>query len=72
MFRESNRYFFSTAECDMILDQSNGVITSPGFPQRYRDFIDCTWLIQLPFGNFIAMNFLHFDIQFRSYSKKCR
>ena len=39
------------------------MITSPGFPKPYRNGIDCTWNIQLPVGQLIQFNFLHFDIQ---------
>ena len=43
--------------------QPLGVITSPGFPQRYRIGIDCTWNIQLLIGQLIQFNFLHFDVE---------
>merc|ERR1711971_163669 len=39
-----------------------GLITSPGFPQSYRNRIDCTWTIQLSIGLLIHFNFLHFDL----------
>ena len=38
------------------------MITSPGFPQPYRNGIDCTWSIQLSIGQLIQINFLHFDL----------
>ena len=39
------------------------MIASPGFPQHYRNEIDCTWKIQLSIGQLIQFNFLHFDLQ---------
>ena len=44
------------------MTQSFGVITSPGFPQDYRSYIDCTWNIHLSIGQFIQLKFLHFDL----------
>ena len=47
----------------------NGVITSPGFPQNYGNNLDLTWLIQLPLGQFIEINFIEFDLG--SLETKC-
>ena len=38
------------------------MIASPGFPQHYRNGIDCTWKIQMSIGQLIQFNFLHFDL----------
>ena len=53
----------SFSECAVTLTQPLGVITSPGFPQSYRNGIDCTWNIQLSMGQLIQFNFLHFDVE---------
>ena len=45
------------------MTQPFGVITSPGFPQHYRNGIDCTWYIQLFSGQLIEIHFLHFDLE---------
>ena len=47
----------------MTLSHTHGVITSPGFPQNYLDGTNCTWLIRLPLGQQIEINFLHFDLE---------
>ena len=39
------------------------MITSPGFPQLYRNGIDCTWNIQLSSGLLIHFFFLQFDVE---------
>ena len=52
------------SECKMKFTQSHDVITSPGYPQNYRNNIDCTWLIQLSFGQFIEATFLDFDVEY--------
>ena len=61
----SNQYqhFISFSECAVTITQPFGVITSPGFPQLYRNSIDCTWNIQLSIGQLIQFNFLHFHVQ---------
>ena len=52
----------SFSDCAVIITQPFGVITSPGYPQLYRNGIDCTWSIQLSIGQLIQFNFLHFDV----------
>ena len=57
-----NLHLISFSECAVTIIQPFGVITSPGFPQFYRNGIDCTWNIQLLIGQLIQFNFLHLDI----------
>ena len=57
-------YVISFSDCAVTFTQPFGVITSPGFPQLYQNFIDCTWNIQLPIGQLIQFNFLHFDVEY--------
>ena len=61
--KKQNLQLISFSECAVTITQPLGVITSPGFPQPYRNGIDCTWKIQLPIGQFIQYNFLHFDVE---------
>ena len=58
----------SFSDCAVTMTQSFGVITSPGFPQLYKNWIGCTWNIQLSIGQLIRFNFLHFDLQ---YGDRC-
>ena len=53
----------SFSDCAVNITQPVGVITSPGFPQPYQNGINCTWNIQLPIGQLIQLNFLHFKIE---------
>ena len=55
-------FVIQLSECAVTITQPFGVITSPGFPQRYRNRIDCTWNIHLSIGQLIHFNFLHFDL----------
>ena len=53
----------SFSDCAVNITQPFGVITSPGFPQPYQNGINCTWNIQLPIGQLIQLNFLHFKLE---------
>ena len=57
-----NLYIISFSDCAVTMTQLLGVITSPGFPQLYRNGIDCTWNIQLQIGQLINITFLHFAL----------
>ena len=60
--KNQNLLVIIISECAFTVTQPFGVITSPGFPQLYQNWLDCTWNIQLPIGQLIQFNFLHFDI----------
>ena len=51
-----------------ILSDPDGEITSPGFPNDYPANSNISWLIQLPPGKFIEVNFLSFRIEHWSWS----
>ena len=61
-----NLHIISFSDCAVTITQALGVITLPGFPQRYRNGIDCTWNIQLSMGQLIQFNFLQFDVEYWS------
>ena len=46
-----------------IYNKSNGVITSPGFPENYPNGIESAWLIQLEADQFIELSFSSFDTE---------
>ena len=52
----------SFSECAVTITKPFGVVTSPGYPQPYRNGIDCTWRIQVSMGQLIQFKFLHFDV----------
>ena len=56
-------------ECEMTFSDPSGVIISPGFPTRYKNHIDWTWLIQFPLENFIEIIFLSFQLEFHATCK---
>ena len=47
---------------NVTLSDPNGVITSPGFPNDYPANSKVSWLIQLPPGRFIEVNFISFEL----------
>ena len=56
------------SEC-ICHELGSGVITSPGFPGYYGNYLDLTWLIQAPLGQLIELSFLHFDVEFYSVNQ---
>ena len=57
-----NLYIISFSDCAVTITQPSGVITSPGFPEPYRNGIDCTWNIQVQIGQLIDINFIDFEL----------
>ncbi|XP_043916396.1 CUB and sushi domain-containing protein 1-like [Protopterus annectens] len=45
------------APCGYNITGQNGTIYSPGFPDEYPNFKDCTWLITVPQGHGVYINF---------------
>ena len=56
----------NTEHCSSCACFANGVITSPGFPRNYHNNIDLTWLIQVPIGHLVEMEFVDFDVEYDS------
>ena len=51
-------------ECQCL---GGGTITSPGYPeQNYDNNLDLYWLIQVPIGQTIEINFISFDVESHS------
>ena len=51
-----------TSYCSECSCSVSGVITSPRFPKFYDFLIDSTWLIQVPRGLYIKIDFVSFDV----------
>ena len=51
------------------LTEAQGVFTSPGYPNRYEDNLNCTWTITAPPGKIIQLTFNFFTLAF---SPKCK
>ena len=52
----------NTDHCSECLCATTGVVTSPGFPRKYGDSLDVSWLIQVPHGQLIEITFISFDV----------
>lgn len=48
---------FLVALCGGNITAMNGTIYSPGYPDEYPNFQDCFWLVRVPPGNGIYINF---------------
>ena len=46
---------------------ATGIITSPGYPGNYANYLDVSWHIQVPSGQLIEINFIiSFDVESHS------
>ena len=54
----------NTSYCSECSCSVNGIITSPGFPQKYDIYLDLIWLVQLPLGQYIEIEFLNFVVRY--------
>ena len=58
-----NFFFLSTDACGGYIDQANGTLQSPSFPELYPPNKNCVWQIAAPEQYRITLNFTHFDLE---------
>ena len=51
-------------ECEKGLNMTIKMIQSPNYPDLYDNKMACKWLISVPHGSHITLNFLHFNVRF--------
>ena len=49
-------------ECKLGLDMTKKTIQSPNFPDSYDNNLTCKWLISVPHGSHIILEFLQFNV----------
>ena len=49
--------------CGGLLTAATGQFSSPRHPETYEHNLDCQWLIRVPRGDRIELNFLSFDLE---------
>lgn len=49
--------------CGGILTANNGVIESPNYPHSYPSDIICEWIINVPLGQSVALDFQEIDVE---------
>ena len=49
-------------ECECL---TTGVFSSPGYPQDYSNDLDLSWIIKVPKGQYVEVNFLSFETESR-------
>ena len=59
---KSNSLFYFL-ECGGSFSDLTGVITSPGYPSLYPSNQNCIWILSIPNGNQIRLNFEYFDLE---------
>lgn len=63
MFLHRNVLGCDTPECNLVLLDSQGVIKSPCYPQKYPNSHSCRWFMQAPTGFIIQLSFVDFDLE---------
>uniref|UniRef100_A0A3B4Z9G6 Adhesion G-protein coupled receptor G6 n=1 Tax=Stegastes partitus TaxID=144197 RepID=A0A3B4Z9G6_9TELE len=53
----------SSTNCNLVLTDAQGEITSPCYPQKYPNSQACKWTMQAPAGFIIQLSFLDFDLE---------
>ena len=56
-------FFTGVPGCGGLLTAPNGQFSSPQHPETYANHLDCEWLIRVPQGDRIELNFLAFDVE---------
>ena len=49
--------------CSQTFTGDRGVIKSPNHPDNHPVSLDCSYLVQVPSGNIVALSFSHFDLE---------
>lgn len=65
LFSHRSAAFFSPAgpECSRNFTSNSGVIKSPGFPEKYPNNLDCTFMIFAPKMSEIILEFESFELE---------
>ena len=61
--RISFSFVFHIAQCGGHIIGFTGEFTSPNYPKKYGDNLNCSWIIEAPQHNIIELRFQHFDIE---------
>ena len=59
-------YLLLSLECGGVLNQENGEITSPGYPNQYPLNLNCIWLILAPSDQVIQAEIREFELEKQS------
>ena len=54
-------------QCSQCVCSSNGAIISPDYPQNYENNLDLSWLIVVPSGQTIEINFISLAVEYDGY-----
>lgn len=52
-----------TVGCDYMYNETHGNITSPGYPDNYANFLDCTYTITVQDNHYIILTFIYIDVE---------
>lgn len=54
--------YYEYYPCGGLIENVTGSISSPDFPKRYNDRLECSWVIELPVIERIKLNFLSMNL----------
>ncbi len=57
------------AYCGGLVVATEGFITSPGYPLKYENNLNCNWIVQVPEGHYIRYSFLDLSIMLTRFSQ---
>ncbi|XP_053305441.1 embryonic protein UVS.2-like [Spea bombifrons] len=54
---------YSSVTCGGSLSNTTGSFSTPGFPSKYPNSMDCVWALSAPHGNRITIHFASFNLE---------
>ena len=60
----ATQWSYNYGACGGRFTATNGILTSPSYPDYYPDSAECVYTISQPMGTFIVITFHHMDIEF--------
>ena len=67
--RDKKKCFLGNIDNNNLrLEGGSGTFDSPRYPLKYPNFMSCRWVITMPEGKRVKLNFQYFDIQ---WSENC-
>ena len=51
------------------LEMEYGQLVSPNFPDKYPNSQDCSWVLTVPTGFYVALKFQSFEVHYKSVVK---
>ena len=60
---DESQWSYNSGGCGGNFIKSNGILTSPSYPDRYPENADCVYIISQPYGTYIDLRIQYIDIE---------